>query len=84
MDYAESTDYTGLIYSNELIDCGGGCYIGPSPPFTISISPGFSSQPDYTGPDPFKIQVWAKAQDSAGNTSYHFYGYYTMPNTCDG
>jgi hypothetical protein len=87
-----STIYAGYIYSNKLNLCSGGptanggwdaCYDGPSPPFTIRISPGFSALPPYSGPGPFKIKVWIITQDNAGYQASYEYGYYTMPESCD-
>lgn len=87
-DNAEATLYAGYIYSAPFSICSGGptgggwdaCYSGS---MTISISPGFSAQPDYTGPGPFKIKVWLLTEDNVGKTDSHFYGYYSMPMSCD-
>jgi hypothetical protein len=84
--------YAGYIFSNKLNLCSGGptgtggwdaCYDGPSPPFRIRIYPGFSALPPYSGPGPFKINVWLLAQDNAGYQASFDYGYYTMPESCD-
>jgi hypothetical protein len=87
-DNAETTIYAGYIYSAPFSICSGGptgggwdaCYDGS---ITVSISPGFSAKPDYTGPGPFKIKVWLITEDNAGNPDSHFYGDYTMPESCD-
>ena len=87
-DNAETKIYAGYIYSAPFSICSGGptgggwdaCYDGS---MTVSISPGFSAQPDYTGPGPFKIKVWLITEDNAGKTDSHFYGYYTMSESCD-
>lgn len=87
-DNAEATVYAGYINSAPFSICSGGptgggwdaCYDGS---MTISISPGFSAQPDYTGPGPFKIKVWLITEDNVGKTDSHFYGYYSMPASCD-
>lgn len=86
-----STIYAGYIYSSKLNICSGGptgggwdaCYDGPSPPFMIRIYPGFSALPPYSGPGPFKINVWMVVQDNAGYQTTFDYGYYTMPESCD-
>ncbi|MES0339320.1 MAG: hypothetical protein ABUK15_04630, partial [Anaerolineales bacterium] len=67
-DNAETTIYAGYIYSAPFSKCSGGptgggwdaCYDGS---MTISISPGFSAKPDYTGPGPFKVKVWLIIED---------------------
>jgi hypothetical protein len=91
-DYAETNIYAGYIYSSPFSLCSGGptagggwdaCYDGPPAGFNISIYPGFSSLPDYTGSDPFKVKLWLITEDNAGKSGSHFYGYYEMPNTCD-
>jgi hypothetical protein len=87
-DNAEAMVYAGYIYSAPFSICSGGptgggwdaCYSGS---MTISIFPGFSAKPDYTGPGPFKIKVWLIIEDNTGKTDSHFYGYYSMPMNCD-
>lgn len=90
-DDSFSTIYAGYIYSSPLnLDSGGptaggwdAYYSLPSSTYTISIYPGFSTEPPYSGPGPFKIKLWVIAEDNAGNGVSHEYGYYTMPNSCD-
>lgn len=90
-DDSLSTIYAGYIYSSLLnMDSGGptaggwdAYYSLPSSTYTISIYPGFSTEPPYSGPGPFKIKVWVIAEDNAGNGVNQEYGYYTMPNSCD-
>jgi hypothetical protein len=86
-----STIYAGYIYSSPLnLDSGGpiaggwdAYYSLPSSTYTISIYPGFSTEPPYSGLGPFKIKVWVITEDNAGNSVSQEYGYYTMPNSCD-
>jgi hypothetical protein len=90
-DDSLSTIYAGYIYSSPLnLDSGGpiaggwdAYYSLPSSTYTISIYPGFSTEPPYSGPGPFKIKVWVITEDNAGNSVSQEYGYYTMPNSCD-
>jgi len=90
-DSDETNAFTSLIYSPPLSKCSGGavgggwdaCYDGPAAGFTISIYPGFSSNPDYTGPGPFHVKVWLKVHDNAGHEDLHYYGIYTIPSSCD-
>ena len=87
-DNAESTVYAGYIYSAPFSISSGGPTGGGWDAFydgsmTVSISPGFSAKPDYTGPGPFKIKVWLIIEDNVGKTDSHFYGYYSMPESCD-
>ncbi|OGO17160.1 MAG: hypothetical protein A2Z14_05965 [Chloroflexi bacterium RBG_16_48_8] len=76
-----TTDY---IYSSPLTLCSGGptneggwdgCYSGS---IVISIDPNWAS-PD---PEPFKINLFAKAQDNEGNGTCYYLGQYTMPACC--
>jgi hypothetical protein len=85
--------YTNYIYSSPLTMCPTGgftpsggfdaCYDGPSPKFTLSISPGFSATIN-PGPNLFEIHVWLIVEDNKGLTDTHFYGFYTADDTCDG
>jgi hypothetical protein len=81
------------IYSAPLTMCPSGgflpsgafdaCYDGPSPKFTITISPGFSTTVN-PGPKLFEIKVWLIVEDNKGLSDTHFYGFYTADHTCDG
>ena len=91
-DDAETTIYAGYIFSSPLSICSGGptpgggwdaCYTGPSPGLDIAIYPGFSTKPDYQGPNPFKVKVWLITEDNAAKQASHFYGDYSIPHTCD-
>ena len=83
--------YTDLIFSNALTLCGssslpgGGveaCFSGPSSGFEISIYPGFSSQSDYDGSE-FKVRIWLKTRDNAGNEDIEEYSVISLPASCD-
>ena len=76
-----TSDY---IYSNPLTICSGGptegggwegCYSGA---IVIEIDPTWAS-PE---PEPFRINLYAKAQDNDGNDTCYFLGQYTMPSSC--
>lgn len=80
--------YAGYFFS-PLSLCSGGptagggwdaCYTGG---ITISVSPGLAGPTNYSGLNPFKLQVWLIAEDHAGKQATHHYGDYLMPPTCD-
>jgi len=87
-DSTETNSFTSLIYSQPLTGCpaggtGGWCYDGPAGGFTINIYPGFSSNPDYTGPGDFHVKLWLKVRDNAGHEDLHYYDVYKIPSSCD-
>jgi len=76
--------YTDYIYSNPMTLCSGGfteaggwdgCYAGS---ILVSIDPGWASP----NPEPFIINLYAKAKDNKGNSSYAYLGQYRMPASC--
>jgi hypothetical protein len=78
--------YSDYIYSSPLtLKDGGptgdggwsGCYSGG---VHIEIDPGWQS-PE---PETFRVNLWAKARDSAGLEGYLWLGEYTMPTSCGG